>query len=160
MRGFLFWLSGRLPCKIIHDNGQLYLERYYLFTVFGTRFYLHRFMASDPDCGLHSHPWRWALSIILAGWYWEINSYGTERVRWFNFLVGDSFHHVVLPLDRGVNSVWTLFIHRAERAKSWGFLRDKGQIGMMYVPHKPGPDDAWWIGAPRGRYEVRRMPRL
>ncbi|MCM2547615.1 hypothetical protein [Burkholderia glumae] len=159
MRRVLYAISSRLPCRIIADGNKPYLERYYLATMFGVRFYLHRFVASDPDRGLHDHPWPWAFSVILAGWYWEVTRGNCARVRWFNFLIGDSFHRVVLPLDRGVDNVWTLFAHRAKRSKPWGFLRDKGQLGTIYVEHRRSPEDAWWKSAPRGRHEPRRMPR-
>jgi hypothetical protein len=56
MRAFLYWFTGRLPCRIICDGDSPYLERYYLWTVFGTHWYLHRFVASDPDRGYHDQP--------------------------------------------------------------------------------------------------------
>ena len=52
MRKLLFWLTSHLPCRIIAEEGSVYLERYYLFTLLGWRFYLHRFVGSDPDRGL------------------------------------------------------------------------------------------------------------
>lgn len=96
MNAILFFLSSFLPLRIISDGEGPYLERYYLFTIFGVRFYLHRFVASDPDRGLHDHPWPWAGSIVLSGHYWEVTRSGTKKVRWLNFLVGDSFHRVKL----------------------------------------------------------------
>jgi len=163
MQQLLMKLSGRLPCRIISDGGRPYLERYYIGTVFGTRIYLHRFVASDPDRGLHDHPWRWAFSLILCGWYYEENRYGMRKVRWFNWLTGDSFHRVILfgpssgdLLDYETpTQVWTLFFHRAERAKPWGFLRDKGQLGTVYTQHHYSTDDAgkdecWWKIARHG----------
>jgi hypothetical protein len=155
VRTILFWLSGRLPCRIICDGDAPYLERYYLFTAFGVRVYLHRFVASDPDQGLHDHPWPWAFSILLAGWYWEHRRDGVRKVRWFNWLIGDSFHRVVLD-DR---HVWTIFAHRARRVKPWGFLRDKGQFGIVYKPHQPGVEECWWNTVPIGKLEPRRMPK-
>jgi hypothetical protein len=162
MRALLYWLSGRLPCRIICDGDRPYLERYYLWTIFGTRWYLHRFVASDPDRGYHDHPWPWAIAFLLLGWYWDMRRSGARRVRWVNTLTGDSFHRVVLPLDRGVESVWTVFVHRARDVKPWGFLRDKGQIGVVYTPfsYPQGVKQSeWWKKAPRGRDESRRMPR-
>ena len=79
MRKLLFWLTSHLPCRIIAEEGSVYLERYYLFTLLGWRFYLHRFVGSDPDRGLHDHPWSRAFSIILAGWYWEQTRSGTRK---------------------------------------------------------------------------------
>jgi hypothetical protein len=102
MHKLLFWLSGHLSCRIISDGEQPYLERYYLLTLFGVRVYLHRFVASDPDRGTHDHPWPWAFSLILAGWYYEETAYGVSIVRWFNALTGSTFHRVILPRDHGV----------------------------------------------------------
>lgn len=155
MRAFLFWFSGRLPCRIISDGDKPYLERYYLFTLFGVRFYLHRFVASDPDRGLHDHPWSWAFAIILSGWYQDKRRGVTRNVRFFNRLSGDTFHRVIL-----VNGpVWTIFAHRTKRIKEWGFLRDKGQLGIIYKRHTSSPEEQWWKSVPRGRYETRRMPK-
>lgn len=154
MRSFLYWLSGRLPCKIISDLDRPYLERYYLFTLFGLRVYLHRFVASDPDRGLHDHPWPWAFAIILSGWYYEERRGRCPERRWFNWLTGDTFHRVVLA----DGPVWTLFAHRARRSKEWGFLRTLDPQTIVYLKHKPGDEDQWWKDMPRGRDEDRRMP--
>lgn len=158
----LFALSGRLPCRIISDNGQPYLERYYLFTLLGTRVYLHRFVGSDPDRGVHDHPWHWAFSIILQGWYYERRRSGTRMVRWFNWLTGDTFHRVILPADHGVHECWTLFAHRAQDSKSWGFLRDVNiegcQVFEEYRYNGGAKPIDWWLTAPIGLL-VKRQPR-
>lgn len=164
IKRLLLSISGRLPCRIISDGDKPYLERYYLCTLFGIRFYLHRFVASDPDRGLHSHPWRWAFSIILSGWYWEHTHYGIDRVRWLNFLTGDSFHRVILPRryplsnmpDAELCQCWTIFFHKAKREKSWGFLRNKGQLGTIYTSH-PSANDKWWKTAKPGRFTDGRQ---
>lgn len=178
MRTFLFWLASRLPCRIISDGNTPYLERYYLFTVLGWRFYLHRFVGSDPDSGLHDHPWSRAFSIILAGWYWEHTRAGVRKVRWFNSLTGDSFHRVVLPLAKYTDPYldqpcWTLFFHRAAKVKAWGFWREAkvsdlvigddghlvGKQGAVFVPYVYTRTDEvadWWNRVPKGRDEPRR----
>ncbi|CAM2143682.1 conserved protein of unknown function [Pararobbsia alpina] len=157
MKALLFWISGFLRCRIISDGDRPYLERYYLFTAFGTRAYLHRFVGSDPDRGVHDHPWPWALAIILFGWYWEQRRSGTRIVRWLNFLTGDTFHRVLLPKDRGVHEVWTIFIHRNAKVKPWGFLRTNADEVVTYRVHASAPSD--WVGtALRGR-NVGRQPR-
>lgn len=135
-----------------------YLERYYLGQLGPVRLYIHRFVASDP-AGLHDHPFRRALSIILAGWYFEDRGAQRVRRRWFNLLGPDDFHRVVLP-DNG-RDVWTLFMH-APRTKAWGFLRParQGPHGpeFLYEPQS-GPDDpafsTWYKTAPTGA-ELRR----
>ncbi|RQZ08943.1 hypothetical protein DF105_01185 [Burkholderia stagnalis] len=162
LRSILFRISGRLPCRIISVSSRPYLERYYLFTLFGVRVYLHRFVGSDPDRELHDHPWPWAISLIVAGWYYEQTRAGTTVVRWFNALTGDTFHRVILPRDHGVHECWTIFVHRAADVKPWGFLRDKGQLGVVFTPfsYPTGVKQSeWWKHAPRGRDELRRMPR-
>jgi len=128
MKTFLTWVSSKLPCRVISDSDQPYLERYYLFTVLGWRFYLHKFVGSDPDRGLHDHPWAKAYSIILSGWYWEETRSGVRKIRWLNSLTGDTFHRVVLPYLEESPCLeeypcWTLFFHTAGDVKDWGFWR-------------------------------------
>ena len=149
MRRFLYRLTSRLPCRIISEGDVPYLERYYVCSFLGTKVYLHRFVGSDPDRGLHSHPWSWAVSLVLSGWYFEERFSGTDqpfirRVRWLNILLGESFHRVVMPRDvyQSINiaervdviqtwakgrlptECWTLFIHREQKqGRRWGFLR-------------------------------------
>lgn len=171
-------ITDRLPCRIINDGQTPYLERYYVGTLLGWRFYLHRFVGSDPDRGLHDHPWRKARSIILSGWYWEETRSGTRQVRWFNSLTGDTFHRVVLPhryqcehapvgdwiFDENFEKskwsdempCWTLFFHTTGKTKPWGFLRplpmlhsQNAQLFTPYVYEKPVTE--WWLSAPTGR---------
>lgn len=168
MASFLFWLTWDLPLKNICEEGRPYLERYFLFAVNGWVFYIHRFVGSDPDRGLHCHPWRIAFSIILSGWYWEETSYGTHKVKWFNWLVGDSKHRVVLPFDHKKLAFfdaaemkycaipcWTLFFHKDVNAKKWGFSRDAEQFGfgagsevfIPFVSERKEGDAPWWTTA-------------
>ena len=173
MNKLLYWISGFLPCRYINDGNVRYLERYYLFTLLGWRFYLHQFVGSDPDRWLHCHPWKMAFSIILSGWYWEETVYGTRKVRWFNWLTGESKHRVVLPcsLDgfrdlgcaehHGVDPCWTLFFHRAENAKTWGFYQsiDGHPEALLFVPYqytREGNQRDWWLTAPTGK-ELRSV---
>lgn len=177
MKRFLYSLTGRLPCRIIcEDDGTPYLERYYLFTILGVRFYIHRFVSSDPGRGLHDHPWPWAATVVLAGFYFEETRRGVMPIRWFNGLVGDSFHRVVLPDRSGALSdtngqrsesvcpCWTLFFHRASYVKPWGFLRGTTETTQLtWIPYNfpsngVGTNDAWWLTAHRGDAELRRMP--
>jgi hypothetical protein len=188
MKALLYWLTGFLPCRIISDGDRPYLERYYLCTLFNVRFYLHRFVDSDPGRGLHDHPWPWAASIVLSGWYWEetrgfetnpaaqalAEALGTKKgtirkkVRWLNWLTGDSFHRVVLPLDWSTlkpSPCWTLFFHRATNVKPWGFLypMDSSPNVVVWMPHNYPQDGAsasstWWNEVPIGKLQTRRQP--
>lgn len=160
IRTFLYWLTGKLPARAINgDDGEPYLERYFLFDFLGVKAYLHRFVASDPDRGLHDHPWRRSLSLVLTGGYCEVRRISKRESRWrsikpwrLNYIRGSDFHRIVL--DRG-EEAWTLFMH-GERTKAWGFLRNG-----IYVPHTQDwedyPSRQWWATAPTGR-QMRAQP--
>ena len=156
IRRALYRISARLPCRIIADSGQPYLERYFVFQGLGVVIYLHRFVAADPDRGLHDHPWPWAFSCVLAGEYQEARRSGMRQVRWFNFLTGDSFHRVLL--EPGARSVWTLFVHRNARVKPWGFWRDGAAEQAVWVRHGNTRPSRWWLEAPAGHRTPERMP--
>jgi len=158
MERLLLRLTAELPAKIIMDGDRPYLERYYLGRAFGLIWYIHRFVASDPDRGLHDHPWRRAISLVLRGWYLEETRLGTRVVRWINLIGGADFHRVVLPDER---SVWTLFGHsEVKHPKGWGFLRrewdaEKEAHMLVYRSHvdrdDSGDSAAWVATAPKGR---------
>ena len=180
MHRILYWLTSFMPCRLINDGSRAYLERYFICSVFGWQFYLHRFVGSDPDRGLHDHPWSKAYSIILSGWYFEETRCGTRRVRWLNSLTGDTFHRVVLPTRRALVEeteqghrrqyaegdlydvpCWTLFFHKAGNVKPWGFWRDLCEPNYpdaaMFEPYtytREGSQKEWWKKALTGR-EVR-----
>lgn len=176
----LLWIQMRIPVRVIAEAGVAYLERGYLCTAFGYRFYLHRFVGSDPDRGYHDHPWPRAWSIVLSGWYYELRRWGVRRVRWFNCLDGDTFHRVLVGddiLDEEIISgalselpsfaplpprfVWTLFWHRADDAKDWGFLRpmpDMADGHLIYYPFTYNgkvKNNRWERVVPRGRDYAR-----
>ena len=165
VRQLLYWVTGFLPARYIDHEGQPYLERYYVATLPGIRVYVHRFVGSDPD-GVHDHPFRHSLSLILAGWYFEDRlEQGRlkRRVRrWCNRIGPKDFHRVVLP---GQQDVWTLFLHTA-RVKPWGFLRPEPTAlpgaPARYVdqsrPEDP-PFSQWHRRAPAGRV-LRARERL
>ena len=153
-------LSDRLPCRLIDGpGGEPYLERYYLSGLGGWHLYLHRFIASDPDRGLHDHPWRRAFSLILSGGYNEVRRLvtptGTRVVtRWrrpgtINRLAGDDFHRVLIESG---GQAWTLFCH-GPRIKGWGFLSE-GQYTPVARDGSDSRHRDWWRSAPSGR-EVR-----
>ncbi len=164
-RRLLFWLSARLPARRIDHEGQPYLERYYVATLPGLRIYLHRFVGSDPD-GVHDHPFRHSLAVILAGWYFEdrLQPDGSVRrrvCRWFNLIGPMDFHRVVLP---GQQDVWTLFMHTA-RVKHWGFLRrpegaapDSPPVYVDQSRPQDPPFSQWHLSAPDGAALRQNQP--
>ena len=155
-------ITDRLPCRMIDGHGgEPYLERYYLCGILGWHAYLHRFVASDPDRGLHDHPWRHAISLVLTGGYRErrLGPAGVEHERSlrpfrFNWVRGDDFHRVLL--DQG-SSAWTLFLH-GPRAKGWGFLR-QGAYRAMALDKEHLRHRDWWKQAPSGRAVRAAHPR-
>lgn len=150
---FLMWLTARLPIRIIEHDGEPFLERYTLGRLPGLQLYIHRFIASDPD-GLHDHPWRFGLSVILAGSYLEENRYGVRRVSWVNYVPGTWFHRVLIGSGQ---QCWSLFIHTA-RVKDWGFMRF-GWYGNSYdiVANSGRAFSRRSKALPRGR-DVARAP--
>lgn len=132
---FCEWLVTRYPgrSKTVYRDGKPYLLRFYLTkprvsgehideepTQFGI--YLHHFYQGDQDPELHSHPWKWALSLILSGGYLEQRHDRASRIHRagdFNLIKQDTFHRVDL-LPTG-DPVWTLFTV-GPRVATWGFL--------------------------------------
>jgi len=177
-------ITNRLPCRILKDGDTPYRECYYLFTLIGFTFYLHKLVGNDPDIDLYDHPWRKSYTLILSGWYWEETRCGTRKIKWFNSLTGDTFHRVVLNNKRKERIVWeqghrrfsgeydfvqmpcwTLFFHTSENIKPCGFFRvERCQYGMprptdraIFEPCKhtcEGSQKDWWLTAKTG-YEFR-----
>jgi len=151
IENYLERLTDSLHGRCIHTGGVLYMERYYLksFRLFGKKYaiFIQRFNRSDAERELHNHPWRWALSFILVGWYFEyrlrrqkdfVGTVRKQRRRFFNALFADTFHRVVLPVDeRGKHyPVWTLFIHGPAESERWGFLHPLTTAGDYGVDGK------------------------
>ena len=88
----------------------------------GWGLYLHRFHRGDDSPELHNHPWRWAVSLILAGGYVEERRKGEGVVRHtyrpgaLNLLLASTFHRVEL-LER---DAWSLFLV-GPKVGHWGF---------------------------------------
>lgn len=155
MPRFLFWLTARLPAREIRgEHGEPYLERYYLFSVLGWRAYLHRFRASDPDRGLHDHPWGHSLSLVLAGGYRELRHYSYRILPpgSLNVIRGHDFHRILLDPGR---EAWTLFLH-GPRTKGWGFWRN-GVYTLFAKSKDDYPSHHWWKTAQRGQ-ALRNQP--
>ena len=132
MRRFLRWLASRLQCREIHGEQGLYLSRYHIYgwmpgdtRSYPFGIYLHRFHTPDQDqTAPHSHPWKWAVSLILTGGYREERMRVTGematcelRAPALNRIAADDFHVV----ERLYGETCTLFI-TGPKASSWGFL--------------------------------------
>lgn len=136
-----------MPCRLINRgddnvNPIRYLERYYVGTLFGFTFYLHRFVASDGDEWVHDHPWN-SIAIILIGGYQEERMLyldqqcGGWKAKFkhlkpfmINIIRGKDFHRIV----ESKPETWTLFIH-GKRFKSWAFLQDTSDMVVYHQPY-------------------------
>jgi hypothetical protein len=159
----LFNITAVLRCRIIRGNhGEPYLERYHLFRLpGGGGAYIHRFLSSDPDRGLHDHPWKRALGVVLAGGYREqrlVDDRVVERdlgAGSVNRLRGADFHRIILPSQQ---QAWTLFVH-SRKASDWGFLTLHAGGTRNFTAHDKvnheGCHHNWWKDAPRGRSAAR-----
>ena len=148
-------IANELPLRIIDHEGRPYLRRYYVGTAFGIRCYLHHFVDSDP-AGLHSHPWRFGVSILLYGRYVEETRFGFAEQKWINFVNGDKFHRVVVSGRRP----WSLFLH-SRKVATWGTLKDKG-IFTQYVEERPenyqlDGHSQWHLTARKGKDILREI---
>jgi len=152
----LYKLSAYCRCRVIDGPDKTpYLERYHLLRLpFGYQVYLHRFVASDPGRGLHNHPWKHALSLLLCGGYEETRMLDAQsdnvlRRRWvragrLNFISGSVFHRINLSPG---SECWSLFIH-APRAKSWGFIQQREYRDHNEVLGQSS-NPLWWKQARR-----------
>lgn len=175
----LFKISGYLPCKIIKgEHGAPYLERY-MVARWGKNgehtLFLHRFLDSDSDRGIHDHPWD-SKSLILASGYNEERLIYTDGVPQvivrdikplsFNKIGKDDFHRIILKEKK---PAWTLFYH-GPRVKEWGFqyydFINKGTtheiIKKDFVAaidktnvDKSAVEEKWELHAPKGRDSAR-----
>lgn len=127
-----------------YEHLEGYMERYWLFQApkrmpWLPSIRLHKFLRSDADRDLHTHPW-WNVSLILRGVYWEIMPCSDKSDP--GYMVGgyanldepfkaaqrkpgaivfrrrQSRHK--LMLFRG--PVWTIFIHGRDRDLGWGYF--------------------------------------
>jgi hypothetical protein len=152
----LYRLSAYFRCRVINGpDAQPYLERYHLLRLpCGYRVYLHRFVASDPGRGLHNHPWRHAMSLLLCGSYQETRMLGADsdnalqrrrlRPGQLNYISGEVYHRI--NIEPGTEC-WSLFLH-APKTRDWGFIRrHQYQDHNEVVTQASNP--LWWKQALR-----------
>jgi hypothetical protein len=120
-------LVARLPSpRVFSGRTGVYLSRWTIVDRGKERWRLslHHFHRSDEDQELHTHPWRWAVALQLAGGYVEERRVGNDVVRIRRgpcslvFLRADTAHRVDL-LDL-TNGAWS-FILTGPVVASWGF---------------------------------------
>jgi hypothetical protein len=128
-------LAASLPKReICAEDGKLYLVRYLLHgwspdapdADSAGNVYLHNILLPDQDERhvLHNHPWSWALSNVLHGWYVEERQRQPGSALYCrsvvpgqpNELKADTFHRItdVSP------DCWSLVL-TGPKTQSWGF---------------------------------------
>lgn len=138
----LMLITKFMPMKTIQVNDEDYLQRYYVGqNEHGDQDWLHRFLRSDSERHLHSHPWH-ADSTILCGWYVEQvrkENGTTVETEWHegdvNTITPGRIHRIV---DVQPNT-WTHMRVYAGREPSWFFINDDDEKQEM----KTSPVD-WW----------------
>lgn len=138
------WLirrAMRTPYSNIVKNGDLYMERYWLFNPypdngasgasrkrwrFPISIRIHHIVRPDEDRDLHDHPWN-ARTFILRGHYVEQRLWSERIAVNLVRLPGNTarlrfgeFHRITRVSDGGV---WTMFVTGKYRG-TWGFLVD------------------------------------
>ena len=124
----LLWLTRNRPCRLIHIDGQPYLERHYMGRWFGRYVYLHRFVRDDHERAVHDHPWRRAGALVLTGHYTEERAIITcrgvfrfrQQIRWFNRIERGATYADTHRITATRPETWTLFWHGAW-VFPWGF---------------------------------------
>lgn len=172
LQKWLFKVTAKLPCRLIKREDHPYLERYFVASALGRTIYLHRFVGTDPDEGVHNHPWN-ALAICLSGGYTEARLTGfcpmtgwVEKLRRirpgsFNRIRANDFHQIV-SMKPGT---WTLFLHGPMK-HGWGFLRrERCDYGLpthsfrtvFHQPFELTNGSKWWKRAQTGRLAHREL---
>ncbi|MCY3883651.1 MAG: hypothetical protein OXG24_01920 [Gammaproteobacteria bacterium] len=128
-KSILKWLLRKTSGKTIFVYDQPYLTRYYLIgNGSGKSFevYVHQMHKVDEFRWLHNHPWRWFLSIVLAGSYWQETldcrngRHQREHIRRVNLFRRSDRYHAIRELPSG--SAWTLVVVPPKRqAYEWGY---------------------------------------
>lgn len=165
------WLirrAQRTPYSPIIKNGELYMDRYWLFNPypdtgesgadkprwqFPISIRIHHIVRPDQDRHMHDHPWN-ARTMILRGWYTERRReeqkpsiHNCDRVveSLYRRIPGDTAplkfgeYHCVTEVSS--HGAWTLFITGRYRG-TWGFMVNGGKVPYrqyLDLPSKSAP---------------------
>ena len=118
-------LFGLFPEKVLDGGtGLPYMHRFYILNTSNFGIYLHKIVREDPDPRLHSHPWKWAIVIILLGGYGEqrpvedVSKCVIYRRPGSCYRLSSETMHRIESVTEGGS--WSLFI-RGRRIAEWGF---------------------------------------
>lgn len=128
---------------ITRENGELYLQRWYILdtALFGLK--LHKIVLSDQEC-VHDHPWDF-ISIILKGGYIEHVETPKELKNWCTKIEKTSkIYHPGQILFRKAEHRHKLEIHQPcwtfvitlKRRRKWGFWTKSGWIHWKLFSEK------------------------
>ena len=128
-RSWCIALASTLEVEHIQRDGAAYLDRYFVAGYSPRRrhasasVYLHHFRASDPHTAVHSHPWRWSVSLILVGGYREHRCQPDGTTRVVEYRPGDVNTITAIDehrIDLLAADCWTLFL-AGEYQQPWKF---------------------------------------
>jgi len=129
-------LARTLEVQHVEQEGRAYLDRYFAAGWRpssgrpGPAIFLHHFRASDATGMMHSHPWAWGASLILAGGYREARCVEGRVVSRecrpgdVNVLEADDVHRI----DLLTRDCWSLFL-AADYRQPWRFVPRCGEGG-------------------------------
>lgn len=143
---FLGWCADRLIRRalrtpyfhLLHDDGSLYMERYWLFRSRWLSARIHHLCTPDYDRHLHDHPWTF-LSVVLRGGYVELRPADIEPQFYDDGIepavvgarkagsVAIRFatdRHLIQHVEP---DTWTLFI-TLSKVQWWGFHTPRGKV--------------------------------
>ena len=161
-RRLLQRIADRRPTKTYHVDEEVLFYRSFLMQIGSWVLFLHHYVASDPDRGLHNHPAR-CVGLILAGGYDEeffrgLSAEGMvtgyRRLRLGRVFWTDEYrmHRVCLRRNRQTRgwpemvTSWSLFLVRY-LDKPWGIMsRDP-----LVVTPAGGPEFIAYTYRERGR---------
>lgn len=149
----LMHFTRNKPMRLIEINGDPYLERYHIASMFGFKIWLHRFIRNDSERHLHNHPWH-ALSVILTGGYREIvalDGYRNMDIIDHNApsinVIKASKTHRILQVEP---NTWTLILRAPRLTDFWFFVDEDNK----FTPVKSADDD--WHKTAGNREQVYR----
>jgi hypothetical protein len=144
---YLIRRAQRTPYSPIVKDGDLYMERFWLFNPypdsgqsgadrkpwrFPLSIRIHHIWLPDQDRDLHDHPWN-ARTVILRGWYREAKLREEGDTATLKF---GEYHRIT---DVSHDGVWTLFITGKYRG-TWGFNVDGIKVQWRtYLGLEPKP---------------------
>ena len=100
---------------------------------------LHCLHQSDPDRGLHNHPYTFARALVLRGGYVErvldsddmLEAFYVRRPGAVNRIPADRYHAVYLLGEHTPS--WSLFCAGPKHGNGWGFVKDGDGVAREIV---------------------------